>query len=227
MVERQSYPPGWYPDANGLQCWWNGSSWTETLDFEIRPGVERSRLLMTEDGVSFGGLSHRWADVDRVRYSNTEKRINGAYMGTNYVLEVAGPGAKSVILMLTSGTSGLMGMRVDTAKRDSNHVVWSRAVEIIDANAGRRLVADVVRTVRDGRSAEFAGLRFDRHGVHKAGLFKKSLSWVDIAGTRVENSEVAVLIRKGAGVKPGFKIMRGGWNVVYVPRVIATLMQAP
>lgn len=226
MEERRTYPPGWYPDANGLQCWWNGANWTETLDYEATPGYERSRLRMTEEEVSFGGFTHRWADVDRVRYSSTERRVNNAYMGTDHAFDIGGPTAKAIIFKLSSGTTGMLGMRADTTKRDTNQVVWSRAVEIIDANAGRRLVDDVVRTVRGGGSVEFAGLRFDRHGVHKGGLFKKSLSWVDIAGTRLQNAELAVLIRKGSATRPGIKIMRGGWNVVYVPRLIARLTHA-
>jgi hypothetical protein len=84
-------------------------------------------------------------------------------------------------------------------------------------------MTNAVTTVLQGGTIEFGGLRMDVEGVHKGGIFSKSLPWKDVAGTEVRHPYFRVLVRAGDKTKKGLEIANGGWNVVLLPRVIKTL----
>jgi hypothetical protein len=96
-------------------------------------------------------------------------------------------------------------------------------VEILDSRAGVPIAAHAVATVHQGGSTELAGLHLDPQGVHKRGVFSKSIPWPEVAGTEIRQSYFCVLAHAGTKTKPRIQILREGWNVVLLPRVIATL----
>ena len=64
------------------------------------------------------------------------------------------------------------------------------------------------------------GLRLDRQGIHKPGLFAKFVAWPDVVGTEIKYSYLRVLGRKNGKTGKVMEIPRSGWNRVLLDRVI-------
>ncbi|MGN9913813.1 hypothetical protein ACTMTJ_40390 [Phytohabitans sp. LJ34] len=194
------------------------------LQIDTAPGKKYGLVLtLTEDAIDLGGKSLRWSEIDKVRYGAVDKRVNGAYIGTTYTIDVGSAAKKYVQFSLYSGTTGLLGGRVDTDNRDRNRADWLRALEIVDARVCVRLVSAAVRSVRQGQEVEFAGLRLTPDGVHKGGIFRRSVAWGDVAGTEVKHPYLRVLARDGGKTKKALEILNNTWNAVLLPRVLDAL----
>jgi hypothetical protein len=194
------------------------------LQVHTAPGKKHGLVLtLTEDAIELAGKSLRWSEVDRVKYGAVDKHVNGAYIGTTFSIDVGSAAKKYVQFGLYSGTTGLLGGRVDTENRDRNRADWIRAVEILEAKVCVRLIADAVLAVRQGRTVEFAGLRLAPDGVHKGGIFAKSVAWQDVAGTEVKSPYLRVLARRGDKTRKAVEIQHNTWNAVLLPRVLDTL----
>jgi hypothetical protein len=194
------------------------------LVVESVPGNPRRLVLtMTEHGIDVSGRSLAWQEIDRVRYSAVDNHINGAYMGTTYTVAVGGPAKRELVFMLNSGTTGPLKSRVDHERRDRNRAEWVKAVEILEERVCVRLMTQVVTAVLGGGAVMFAGLRLDGYGVHKSGLFSRSVTWPEIAGTDVHYGYLRVLAKRAGKPKKVLEIPRASWNAVLLGRVISTL----
>jgi hypothetical protein len=197
---------------------------TQTLlELEARPGKKRSaRLLITDEGVDVNGTAFRWPDITRVLYRAIDQHVNGAYLHTTFTIGV-GDARRTADFMMISGTTGALKTKIDHATRSAFHEQWGRAVELIDQRAGVRLATDLIGAVRRGGSAELSGLRLDPQGVHKGGLFRKSIAWSDYAGTKREPVYLHLLARNGDKTKSRIQVPNGAWNVALLPRVLEVL----
>jgi len=195
------------------------------LEVESVPGNrDRLVLTMTEGGLDVSGVTFGWSEIDRVRYGIVDRHVNGAYLGTTFVIEVGNAANKKMRFSLDSGTTGALKAKVDHERRDRNRVEWVKAVEILDDHVSIRLVADAVATVRGGGVTEFAGLRLDPQGIHRSGLLRSSsVAWTEIAGTETRHPYLHILSHANGRPKTAIKVPRDGWNVVLLPRVIAAL----
>jgi len=196
------------------------------LQVQAVPGnTKKAVLTMTDAGLDVSGVGLSWPEIDRVRYSAVDRHINGSYMGTTFTIAVGNAAKKQVTFMLDSGTTGALKTKIDHERRDRNKAEWIRAVEILEDRVCVPLIAATVTTVLQGGSAEMAGLTLDPRGVHKGGLFSKSVAWGDFAGTEVRHPYLRVLIRAGEKTKKGLEIPNAGWNVVLLPRAIRMLSE--
>jgi hypothetical protein len=196
------------------------------LQVQAVPGnAKKAVLTMTETGLDISGVSFSWPEIDRVRYSAVDRHINGGYMGTTFTIAVGNAAKKNMTFMLDSGTTGALKTKIDHERRDRNKAEWIKAVEILEDRVCVPLIASTVTTVLQGGSAEMGGLTLDPRGVHKGGLFSKSIAWPEVAGTEVRHPYFRVLIRAGNKTKKGLEIPQVGWNVVLLPRVIKLLSE--
>lgn len=196
------------------------------LQVEAVPGNTRKAVLtMTEGGLDISGVRFSWPEVDRVRYSAVDRHINGGYMGTTFTIAVGNAAKKKMTFMLDSGTTGALKTKVDHERRERNKAEWIKAVEILEDRVCVPLIATTVTTVLQGGSTEMGGLTLDPRGVHKAGLFSKSVGWREVAGTEVRHPYFRVLVRAGDKTKKGLEIPNVAWNVVLLPRVIKVLSE--
>jgi len=196
------------------------------IEIQSVPGNPRKLVLtMTDDGLDISGVSFRWAEIDRVKYSAVDRHLNGAYMGTTFAIEVGNAAKRRMRFALDSGTTGALKSKVDEARRDRNQSEWTRAVEILESRVCVRLAHEAVATVRRGGVAELGGLRLDDRGVHKPGVFSKSVAWPDVAGTAVKHPYFQVTTAAGGPVRKALEVPNDGWNVVLLARVINALRQ--
>jgi hypothetical protein len=196
------------------------------LQVQAVPGnTKKAVLTMTDAGFDVSGVSLSWLEIDRVRYSAVDRHINGGYMGTTFTIEVGNAAKKKTTFMLDSGTTGALKTKIDHERRDRNKAEWIKAVEILEDRVCVPLIAATVTTVLQGGSTELGGLTLDARGVHKPGLFSKSVAWPQVARTEVRHPYFRVLVRAGDKTKKGLEVPNGGWNVVLLPRVITMLGQ--
>src|SRR5690349_3898410 len=196
------------------------------LQVQAVPGnTKKAVLTMTDAGLDVSGVSFGWPEIDRVRYSAVDRHINGSYMGTTFTIAVGNAAKKQTTFMLDSGTTGALKTKIDHERRDRNKAEWIKAVEILEDRVCVPLIAATVTTVLQGGSTQMSGLTLDPRGVHKAGLFSKSIAWPQIAGTEVRSPYFRVLVRAGDKTKKGLEIPNVGWNVVLLPRVIKLLSE--
>jgi len=195
------------------------------LQIQAVPGNSKKLVLtMTEAGLDISGVTFSWDEIDRVRYGAVDRHINGGYMGTTFTIEVGNAAKKKQHFILDSGTTGPLKTRIDHERRDRNRAEWVKAVEILEDRVCVRLATEAMTTVLQGGTTEFAGLRLDPQGVHKGGLFSKSVGWRDIAGTEAKFPYFRILARAGDKTKKAIEIPHGGWNMVLLPRVIDALI---
>jgi hypothetical protein len=193
------------------------------VQLESHPGKPKTgRLVITEQGVAINDKSFGWAEIDKILYSAIDMYQSAAYQGTTFTVGVGSPAQKATFSMEARPTS-FWKPEVDHNARSGQHEAWKNAVEVLDARVGVPIATHAVATVRQGGTAELAGLHLDPQGVHKRGLMTKSIPWPEVAGTEVRQSYFCVLARSGEKAKPRIQIIRSGWNVVLLPRVIATL----
>jgi hypothetical protein len=193
------------------------------VQLEVKPGDPKtSRLVITDDGISINDKGFGWGSVDKILYRAVDHYQSAAYQGTTFTIGAGDVNQKAVFTLRANPTS-FWKPEIDQDKRTEQHEHWKAAVEILDAQVGVRLAAHAVVTVRQGGTAKFAGLHLDPQGVHKRGVFSKSIAWPEVAGTEIRQSYFCVLARHGEKTKPRIQILRDGWNVVLLPRVIGAL----
>jgi hypothetical protein len=193
------------------------------LDVLAQPDKPKSpRLVMADDTISIDGTQLTWAEIDRVAYSAVDHYTNGMYQYTRFAV-AAGSGARKATFNLTSSTKGLIKGGIDTQQRDRNREQWTRAVEILEERACVRLIGEAVTTVLQGGTIEVAGLRLDPDGIHQGKVFRKSVRWSEVAGTREKHPYLWVQARRGEKTKSALMIMNGIYNAVLVPRVVSSL----
>ncbi|WP_426503343.1 hypothetical protein ACPPVO_37705 [Dactylosporangium sp. McL0621] len=193
------------------------------LELLAKPGKARTaRLTITDEGVDVNGDGFRWGEITRIQYRAIDQHVNGAYMHTSFTLGV-GDARHAATFMMFSGTTGALKTKVDHATRTAFHERWARAADLLEHRAGVRLAADAVAAVHGGDAAEMAGLRLDGAGVHKGGLFRRSIAWAEYAGVRREPMYLHLLARRGDKAKSRIQVHNGAWNVTVLPRVLAAL----
>ncbi|WP_433043131.1 hypothetical protein [Dactylosporangium sp. CS-033363] len=202
---------------------------------ERRPGMARlllelearnARLTLTDEGADIGGTGFRWGGITRLQYRAVDHHVNGAYLRTSFTIGL-GDTWRTATFMMFAGTTGPLKTRVDHATRTAHHDRWTRAVELIEHHAGTRLATDAVAAVHGGGTVEMSGLRLDNAGIHKVGLFRRTISWPQYAGVRREPVYLHLLATATAtaGAKPKSRIQvpNGAWNVAILPRVLQVL----
>jgi hypothetical protein len=197
------------------------------LDLLAKPDkADSMRLVMSAEGIRIGteraSEAFRWDEIDKVAYRAVDHHINGSYMNTTFTIEV-GSGKRTARFELYSSTTGLLRTKVDTEKRDANQQKWREAVEILEDRVCLRIAAEAVATVLSGGSTSLGGVRLDRAGIHKDGLFRKTVAWSEVAGTRNGSPFFSVLARKGTKEKPKIQVNAGQWNQVLLGRVISAI----
>jgi hypothetical protein len=194
------------------------------LDLAAKPDkVDSMRLVMTEEGIAIGSEraweTFGWDEIDRVAYRAVDHHVNGSYMNTTFTIQV-GSGKRTARFELYSSTTGFLKTKVDTEKRDANQEKWRQAVGILEDRACVRIATEAVATVLSGGSTSLGGVRLDLHGIHKDGLFRKTVAWSEVAGTRNGSPFFSVLARRGTKEKPKIQVNAGLWNQVLLGRVI-------
>ncbi|MGI5243895.1 hypothetical protein [Dactylosporangium sp. CA-139066] len=193
------------------------------LELEAKPGKARTaRLRITGDGVEVNGAAFAWPEISRLLYRAVDQHVNGAYLHTSFTIGV-GDARRTATFMMFSGTTGPLKTRVDHATRTAFHERWAHAVDLIEQHAGLRLVADAVTTVHRGGTTEMAGLRLDPAGVHKGGLFRRSIAWPAYAGVRRENAYLHLLALRDGRARSRIQVPNGTWNAPLLPRVLQAL----
>jgi hypothetical protein len=194
------------------------------LDLVAKPDkADPMRLVMTEEGIRIGTErapeAFGWDEIDRVAYRAVDHHVNGSYMNTTFTIQV-GSGKRTARFELYSSTTGFLKTKVDTEKRDANQEKWRQAVGILEDRVCARIATQAVATVLSGGSTSLGGVRLDPQGVHKDGVFKKTVAWSEVAGTRNGSPYFCVLARKGVKEKPKIQVNSGLWNQVLLGRVI-------
>jgi hypothetical protein len=193
------------------------------LELEAKPGKARTaRLVITDDGVEVSGTAFPWTDISRLVYRAVDQHVNGSYMHTSFTIGV-GDARRTATFMMFSGTTGPLKTRIDHVTRTAHHERWGQAVDLIEQRAGLRMVADAVTTVHGGGTIEMAGLRVDPLGVHKGGLFRKSIAWPQYAGVRRESVYLHLLVNRDGKAKSRIQVPNGAWNAALLPRVLQAL----
>jgi hypothetical protein len=198
------------------------------IDLVSRPGgADGPRMILTDEGAYFTDQEvYRWDSVTRIRYAVAQQRVNGAYMGTQFTIELGDAIRRSRFLM-NAGLQGRLLSRVDEQGHDEMLSRWRAAVGIIEQQAGQRLVTQAVGAVLQGGEVTISRLRFDRAGVHKRGLFgTTTVRWPEVAGSETKHRYFRVLARAGTGAKARIQVPEGHWNQVLVPRIIEALGRA-
>jgi len=189
---------------------------------ESVPGNPRKVVLTISDsGFEVSGSTIGWDEIKRVRYLAVDSRVNGSYLGTAYTVAVGTAAKRQLSFTLNSGTTGALKSKIDHERRERNRVEWSRAVELVEERAGLRIMTDAAAAVLQGGAVDFAGLRLDPHGIHKRGLFTKSVSWHELTGTEVLNHYIHVR----RGTRSAIQVPRHAWNAVLLSRVVGILRQ--
>jgi hypothetical protein len=191
------------------------------LDIESRPGHPKTtHLNITDSGLTFpGDVTFAWTEIDRVTYTAVDRYLNGGYMGTTFTIGAGSP-TKKATFTINSGLTGALRSKVDEDARNRDYNRWISAVNIVEDRVCARLISEAVATVHRGGTAEVAGLKIDRQGVRKDGLFGKSLTWPEYAGTEVKAGYLMLLARDGSKVKMRLQVPRGAWNAVLLPQLL-------
>jgi hypothetical protein len=193
------------------------------LALRARRGDREDRALtMSRDGIDISGTSFRWAEIDRITYRAEDRYLGDAYLGTTCTLEVGNACRKRRHFRLDSGVTYPLRTR-DDERRERNRAAWARAVKILDERVGTRLVSEAVTAVGRHKEATFAGLRFDSTGVHRRGIFGRSLPWHAIIDTEMRRQRLRVLACE-RGWATAIERPVGAWNVVLLPRMIGALV---
>jgi hypothetical protein len=213
---------GWYPDDNGDVRWWDGERWTEHLqqpsqqgaDGEIRLTVKSLEIVGNAERIAFRGKEFSLAEVDRVAYRGVANRLNGAYMGTTFLLKLGQGGTHDMVF--------LDGGRKDQ-RLDEMRAAWNGLVDLVEAHASPRIVANAVATIRGGGTVTFGGIVAGPDGVKAKRPLAKVIGWSEISGAEVNNlGLMQILVHRDNGSTKG-KMTSGldQWNTVLLPRVVA------
>jgi hypothetical protein len=193
------------------------------LELEAKPGKARTaRLRITDEGVDVSGAGFRWPDISRLLYRAVDQHVNGAYLHTSFTIGV-GDARRAATFMMFSGTTGPLKTRIDHETRTAYQERWGLAVDLIEQRAGLRVVADAITAVHRGGEVEMSGLRLDPAGVHKGGLFRRSIGWAQYAGVRRENSYLHLLALRDDKARSRIQVPNGAWNAALLPRVLQAL----
>jgi hypothetical protein len=189
---------------------------------EAVPGNPHKLVLtLTDAGLEVSGAKLDWDEIQRVRYMAVDNHVNGSYLGTTFTVAAGNGAKKQLSFSMSSGTTGMLKSKIDTDRRDRNRGEWLRAVEIVEEQAGLRIMTDAATGVLQGRPIDFAGLRLDGQGIHRRGLFTKTVTWSELSGTQVLNQFIHVY----RGRKSAIQVSRSAWNAVLLGRVVDSLRQ--
>jgi hypothetical protein len=197
------------------------------LDLVAKPDkADSMRLVMTDEGIRIGteraSETFGWGEIDRVVYRAVDHHVNGSYLNSTFTIGV-GSGKRTARFELSSGTTGFLKTKVDTDRRDANQERWGAAVGILEERVCERIATEAVATVLSGGSTSLGGVRLDPQGIHKDGMFKKTVAWSEVAGTRNGSPFFSVLARKGLKETPKIQVNPGLWNQVLLGRVITAI----
>jgi hypothetical protein len=202
--------------------WWDGERWTEHLqqasqqqhDGEIRLTFKKLEIVGNAQRISFRGKDFSLAEVDRVAYRGAVNRINGAYMGTTFLLKL-GRGSTHDMVLLDGGTKD--------QRLDEMRAVWNGLVDLVEAHASPRIVADAVATITGGGTVAFGGIVAGPDGVKAKRPLAKVVPWSEISGAEVNNLGLMQLMARRDGGSTKGKMTSGldQWNTVLLPRVLA------
>jgi len=161
------------------------------------------------------GIEFTLAAVDRLAYSATATRINGSYMGTNFMVRL-GQGSVVDTFMLDSGWKD--------GRLEEFRAFWGGVVDLLEATVCPRLAEDAVTAIAGGGRVAFGSIVAGPGGVRSKGPFGREIPWSDVVGTEVSNiGQLRVQVQKpgAAKVKPRLSAGLNQWNAVLLPRVVA------
>jgi hypothetical protein len=229
---------GWYTDGNGDTRWWDGERWTEHVrqppgdagaaaepppvqptGGEIRVTVRALEIVGDANRIAFRGKEFSLAAVDRVAYRSVASRVNGAYMGTSFLLKL-GQGSTHDTLLLDGG-------RRDK-RLDELRAAWTGLVDLVEAHVTPRIATDAVATIDGGGTVAFGSIVAGPEGVKAKRPLAKVIPWSDIAGTEISNiGLLQVSVRRDDGsTKARLSAGLDQWNTVVLPRVVAHFARA-
>jgi Protein of unknown function (DUF2510) len=174
-------PPRWYPDpARRHQFrYWDGGRWTERVsdngvegldgadfgdqvrhvyvDAQVSVGLRGRRLLVTDEGLTWGDRRLGYADLVGIAY---------------WVVAALGPNRTYELRLWAAGQGPMM---VRFIGRDAaTRATFDATVTALLQHAGRRLMNDAINRVEAGETVEFGGWTLDRQS---AAHGRKRVAW--------------------------------------------------
>nr|MDT0658893.1 hypothetical protein [Micromonospora sp. DSM 115978] len=195
---------------------------------QSRPGHPKSQhLTISEDAVTIDEAWFRWAEIDRIAYTATVFLAMGFDQGAAFSIQVGASAREARFMMQCKGSGALRNDKL-RAQREEQQTAYALVVTVLESNVGERLVAETVRALRRGESVEIGGLRLDRHGMHRKGLFggEKSARWSSIDSLNVFDGALNIWAG-GNERKPALTTGQGAWNAVLLPRIIGEMGGPP
>jgi hypothetical protein len=163
--------------------------------------------------ISFRGQTYPLAEIDRVAYRATRKRLNGAYMGTLFHVRVATPAAKGEFIL----DDGSRDRRLDEF-----HAAWQGLVDLLEAEVVPRLAAAHAATIAGGGTVTYGGIVAGPAGVKAKLPLASTIPWAAVAGTTLDAVGSLQIVVHRDGREPKAKLRSGldQWNTVVLPRVV-------
>jgi hypothetical protein len=207
QVHRQA--PGQAADR-AQQASWGGRPAAQAVDISVH-GLH---LHADEQGVAYGQAVLAWPHVEWVAYWATQIPAGtGQTPGTRWIFQAGRypfHGGPRVEVVIETDAIPMAG---------EPETVWGRLIQLCQARAERRLVAELAGRVRAGESVDVAqGLTVHPGGVRGN---RVSLSWASISGATVDGGRV--WIRQAGGPTPVLYVPQQNPNAVIIPALLSAL----
>ncbi|OWY63464.1 hypothetical protein B7486_52990 [cyanobacterium TDX16] len=173
-------------------------------------------LYADAERISYRGLEFRLAALERIAYKTWIYRLNGAYMGTQFLVKLDQPGLRD---------SFLLDSKSKDERLDDFRAAWLGVVALLEAHVAPRLAEVAVTTIAGGGEHRFGSCVATAEGLRARRPLARTIPWAQITGIDVNDvGHVSVRVRDERGKEKG-KLLLGfdQWDVVLLPRVIARL----
>lgn len=178
--------------------------------------VRALEIIGDANRIAFRGKEFSLAAVDRVAYRSVASRVNGAYMGTSFLLKLA-QGSTHDMFLLDGGSRD--------KRLDEFRAAWTGLVDLVEAHATPRIAANAVATIGGGGTVAFGSIVAGPDGVKAKRPLAKVIPWSEITGTEISNiGLMQVSVRRDNGsTKAKLSAGLDQWNTVVLPQVVAHL----
>lgn len=176
---------------------------------EIRAVSGKHEVVATGETIDMAGTVFTLSEVDRVAYWVQGMKINGSYMGTDFVIQLGQGDQRRAVYF----KSGHRDDNLDYA-RDA----WYRLVDRLEATVCPRLAASVIAAIAAGETVKLGMVAVSIAGVRRRQkLFAKTVPWAEVTGTEIGAREVKVL---GSDAKVLMTAGTTEFDAVLLPRVV-------